>query len=307
MTTPLYTRFAPSPTGALHLGHTYAAMVANHFASQTGGAMILRIDDLDHTRCKLHFTKGIFDDLQWLGINWHCAPDIPANRRHVPRQSTRLADYRAAITQLQEMNLLYPCYLSRRELANILSAPHGAPSPSFEAIQNTESILDPAEITHRKQAGQSPAWRLRMQAAITLATAKAGDNLAWFDHITGWQLATPEIFGDVVIARADIAVSYHLAVVVDDSKDQVNLVTRGADLAPSTHLHRLLQTLLDLPVPTYCHHQLIRNKAGVRLAKRDLAHSLTAMRDAGATPVSITALLPPMPVLAQERQPNSYR
>ena len=307
MTTPLYTRFAPSPTGALHLGHTYAAMVANHFASQTGGAMILRIDDLDHTRCKLHFTKGIFDDLKWLGINWHCAPDIPANRRHVPRQSTRLADYRAAITQLQEMDLLYPCYLSRRELANILSAPHGAPSPSFEAIHNTESILDPAEITHRKQAGQSPAWRLRMQAAKTLATAKAGDNLAWFDHITGWQLATPEIFGDVVIARADIAVSYHLAVVVDDSKDQVNLVTRGADLAPSTHLHRLLQTLLDLPVPTYCHHQLICNNAGVRLAKRDAAHSLTAMRDAGATPVSITALLPPMPVLAQERQPNSYR
>ena len=138
-----------------------------------------------------------------------------------------------------------------------------------------------------------------MQAAKTLATAKVGDNLGWFDHITGWQGATPEIFGDIVIARADIAVSYHLAVVVDDAKDQVNLVTRGADLAPSTHLHRLLQTLLDLPVPTYCHHELIRNNAGVRLAKRDAAHSIAAMRDAGATPASITALLPPMPVLEQ--------
>ena len=299
MTTPLYTRFAPSPTGALHLGHIYAALVADHFASQTGGAMILRIDDIDHTRCKLHFTTGIFDDLNWFGINWHCKTDIPANRRDVPRQSTRLADYRAALTKLQEMDLLYPCYLSRRELATIFSAPHNAPSLPPEVIHNRESILDPAEIARRKQAGQSPAWRLRMQAAKTLATAKVGDNLGWFDHITGWQAATPEIFGDVVIARADIAVSYHLAVVVDDAKDQVNLVTRGADLAPSTHLHRLLQTLLDLPVPTYCHHQLICNNAGVRLAKRDAAHSLAAMRDAGATPASIAALLPPMPALAK--------
>lgn len=299
MTAPLYTRFAPSPTGALHLGHIYAALVATHFANQTGGAMMLRIDDIDHTRCRPRFTTDIFDDLDWFGINWHCAPDVPANRQDVPRQSTRLADYRAALTQLADMDLLYPCYLSRRELADILSAPHGAPSASPDRVQNTDSILDPAEIARRKQAGQSPAWRLRMQAAKALATAKAGDDLGWFDHITGWQAATPEIFGDIVIARADIAVSYHLAVVVDDAKDQVNLVTRGADLAPSTHLHRLLQSLLDLPRPTYCHHQLICNEAGVRLAKRDAAHSLAAMRAAGATPASITGLLPPLPVLAQ--------
>lgn len=303
MTVPFITRFAPSPTGELHLGHAYAAAVAHHFATQSGGKMILRIDDIDRTRCRDTYRAQIFDDLAWLGLDWHCATDLPGQPDQVPCQSRRLDAYAAALDRLKGLDLVYPCYLSRRELNALLSAPHDgptapAPSTGSHAMPDTRHILDPTEIRRRQKAGQAPAWRLRMQAAIARATAHSPNApLGWFDHIAGRQTATPDIFGDAVIARADISVSYHLSVVVDDALDRVTLVTRGRDLAPATHLHRLLQALLDLPVPDYCHHPLVCDADGRRLAKRDAAHSLSAMRAAGETPAGILKKMPAFPVL----------
>ena len=224
MTMPLITRFAPSPTGELHMGHAYAATVAHHFAKQTGGKMILRIDDIDHTRCRDHFRMQIFDDLDWLGIDWHCSKEEPANPAMVPRQAHRRDAYMSALDRLKSLGLVYPCYLSRRELADIATAPHGGPPEQRAAEQaaavqclkktrkmrDTNQYLNASEITRRQKAGQIPALRLRMAAALEKAhDITAGKAMVWFDRITGEHRATPEIFGDIVIARADIAVSYH--------------------------------------------------------------------------------------------------
>ena len=280
---PFHTRFAPSPTGPLHRGHIYAAKVAHHFARHSGGKFTLRIDDIDHTRCRDQFTKGIYDDLNWLGLTW----DGPA-----PFQTKRLSAYQAALKTLQRLDLVYPCFLSRKELADILSAPHGQPAPA--SIRDTDKLLPHIEQQRRAACGTAAAWRLRMDKAKQSADAR----LTWHDHLTGTHRITPEIFGDAVIARGDIGVSYHLAVVVDDALDHTSLVTRGIDLAPSTHLHRLLQALLGLPAPDYLHHELVCDAAGKRLAKRDDAESIAQLRHDGLDQNDLLGTLPALPRLS---------
>ena len=308
MDRPVITRFAPSPTGPLHLGHAYAAKVAHDLASQSGGKMILRIDDIDHTRCRAIYTTQIFNDLDWLGLNWYGSAIDPQSGRNAPRQTQRMPAYQAALKTLQGKGLVYPCYLSRRELNELLSAPHAplasqiditipAATPAL-VIANTDQLLSKREQVRRHAAGHGAAWRLRMDAAIDMAlNGDDGETLSWFDHLAGRQIANPTQFGDVVIARADIAVSYHLSVVIDDALDGVTLVTRGNDLAASTHLHRLLQALFALSVPDYCHHALVLNQAGKRLAKRDSAHSLEMMRQIHDDPSSIFGKIPPIPTV----------
>ena len=308
MDRPVITRFAPSPTGLLHLGHAYAAKVAHDLARHSGGKMILRIDDIDHTRCRDIFTAQIFNDLDWLGLNWYGSAIDAQSGRNAPRQSQRIPAYQAALKTLQGQGLVYPCYLSRRELNELLSAPHAPPTLQIDrnipaatptlVIANTDQLLSKKEQARRHAAGQGAAWRLRMDAAIDMAMrGNEGETLSWFDHRAGRQIANPAQFGDVVIARADIAVSYHLSVVIDDALDGVTLVTRGDDLATSTHLHRLLQALFALSVPDYCHHALVLDQTGKRLAKRDSAHSLEMMRQIHDDPSSIFAKMPPMPVV----------
>ena len=301
------TRFAPSPTGALHLGHAYAARVAHNFAARSGGKMILRIDDIDHTRCREEFIPPILTNLEWLGLNWFGFHHTDVTNsgiaiQNVSRQTHRKAQYKAALKALENLGLIYPCYLSRRELNELLSAPHALPLPQVTPDQrsqqvtiNTDQLLSASEQELRRAEGREPAWRLRMSAAMKMAQEMNPNPLSWFDHITGHQAAKPEEFGDVVIARADIAVSYHLSVVIDDALDGINLVTRGNDLAQFTHVHRLLQALLGLPVPEYCHHVLVRDANGKRLAKRDSAHELDDMRKLNDDPAKIFAKLPPLP------------
>ena len=277
---PFNTRFAPSPTGPLHRGHVYAAQVAHHFARHSGGKFTLRIDDIDYTRCRDQFTQGIYYDLYWLGLKWN-GP--------VPFQTKRLRSYQAALKTLQRLNLVYPCFLSRKELADILTAPHDHHVAA--SIRDTDKLLPHNEQQRRASSGTAAAWRLRMEKAQQSAAAQ----LTWHDHLTGTHRITPEIFGDAVIARGDIGVSYHLAVVVDDALDHISLVTRGIDLAPSTHLHRLLQALLELPAPDYLHHELVCDAAGKRLAKRDNAESVAQLRDNGLDQNDLLATLPALP------------
>jgi glutamyl-Q tRNA(Asp) synthetase len=308
MDRPMITRFAPSPTGPLHLGHAYAAKVAHDLASQSGGKMILRIDDVDHTRCRDIYTAQIFNDLDWLGLNWYGSAIDPQSGRNAPRQTQRMPAYQAALKTLQGKGLVYPCYLSRRELNELLSAPHAPQASQIDitipaatpasVIANTDQLLSKREQVRRHAAGHGAAWRLRMDAAIDMAlNGDDGETLSWFDHLAGRQIANPAQFGDVVIARADIAVSYHLSVVIDDAIDGVTLVTRGNDLAASTHLHRLLQALFALLVPDYCHHALVLDQAGKRLAKRDSAHSLEMMRQIHDDPSSVFGKIPPIPAV----------
>ena len=308
MDRPIITRFAPSPTGLLHLGHAYAAKVAHDLASQSGGKMILRIDDIDHTRCRDIYRAQIFNDLDWLGLNWYGSASDAQSGNNAPRQSQRMPAYQAALKTLQGKGLVYPCYLSRRELNELLAAPHAplasqiditipAATPAL-VIANTDQLLSKREQVRRHAAGHGAAWRLRMDAAIDMAlNGDDGETLSWFDHLAGRQIANPAQFGDVVIARADIAVSYHLSVVIDDALDGVTLVTRGDDLAASTHLHRLLQALFALSVPDYCHHALVLDQAGKRLAKRDSANSLEMMRQIHDDPLSLFGKMPPMPAV----------
>ena len=244
---PVITRFAPSPTGPLHLGHAYAAKVAHDLASQSGGKMILRIDDIDHTRCRDIFTAQILNDLDWLGLNWYGSASDAQSGRNAPRQSERMPAYQAALKTLQNKGLVYPCYLSRRELNALLSAPHAPPTSQIDenisaaapasVIANTDQLLSQKEQARRHAAGQGAAWRLRMDTAIDMAlsnncrsghdgseTAGDGETLSWFDHLAGRQIVNPTQIGDVVIARADVAVSYHLSVVIDDALDGVCLL-----------------------------------------------------------------------------------
>ncbi len=231
------TRFAPSPTGLLHLGHAYSALVA----SRLGDGYILRIDDIDKTRCRPAFTEAICRDLEFLNLPWRGDPVF---------QSHRMTVYEEALASLRARDLVYPCYLTRAELANILSAPQEAPVA-------TDAAIPADEVARRSEQGMSPAWRLRTARALDLAR-----HLSWDDLRTGQRRQLDmTAHGDVVVARRDIGTSYHLSVVVDDSLDGVTLVTRGADLEDSTHVHRLLQALLDLPSPAYFHHDLVRDAA----------------------------------------------
>lgn len=271
------TRFAPSPTGRLHLGHAHAALVAWDRARAGGGLFRLRIEDIDGDRCASTFEAGIFEDLSWLGLNW----DGP-----VLRQSQRRDVYAEALTRLEDLGVVYPCFCSRKEIraevARAGAAPHGPLGPVYPG---TCRGLSEADRAARKAAGAP--YALRLDAAA--AQAQVGRPI-WIEGTQPPQPADLTAVGDVVIARKELSTSYHLAVVVDDAAQGVTLVTRGADLQDSTPIHRVLQALLDLPVPRWAHHALLTDDAGVRLAKRDDARSLAALRAAGYSPAEVRAL-----------------
>lgn len=267
----MITRFAPSPTGGLHLGHAWSAILAHDRARAVGGRFLLRIEDIDGNRSRPEHVAGILADLSWLGLTWD----------ELSFQSARLDHYRAALDRLREMGLLYPCFCTRADIAASVSAPHGLDGPVYPG---TCRALDPA--TRAARLAEPHAWRLDMAAAV----ARAGP-LAWHDEIAGTITAHPASAGDVVLARKDTPASYHLAVSVDDAAQGVTHVVRGADLFAATHVHRLLQALLGLPTPTYHHHALMTDAEGKRLAKRNGAPTLGARRLAGENGRTLAAKL----------------
>ena len=273
------TRFAPSPTGMLHLGHAFAAKVAHDLARRSGGRFLLRFEDIDHTRVRVEFHGAIEDDLRWLGLEW----DGPALR-----QSDRAAAYATALGQLRALGSTYPCFCTRREIedevARMTGAPHG---PEGALYPGTCRTLSPEERETRLAAGAQPAWRLDAARAAAIT-----GPLDFTDLRHGLQRVDPALLGDVVLARKDIGTSYHLAVVVDDAFQQVTHVTRGEDLLPATHVHRLLQALLGLPEPLYLHHEVVTDEKGVRLAKRHDSLSIRALRDSGLEAAAILKRLP---------------
>ena len=272
--TGLVTRFAPSPSGRLHLGHAYSADIAWRAARDSGGRFLLRIEDIDTGRCRPEFEHAIYEDLGWLGIDW----DPP-----VWRQSERMTQYAAALYRLRQMDLLYPCFCTRKDIqAEIARADHAPHGPEGLIYPGTCERLDDAERARRLAAGVPYALRLRTDAA-----ARRAGPLFFEDDTAGRVTVDAAPFGDVVLARKDTPTSYHLAVVVDDAAQQVTLVIRGRDLLHATHLQRVLQALLELPAPSYRHHALIADEAGRRLAKRDRAKTIAALREAGHSPDDI--------------------
>jgi len=272
----IVTRFAPSPTGLLHLGHVRSAWEGWHAARAEGGRFLLRIEDIDLGRCRPEFVAAIIEDIAWLGLEW----DGP-----VRRQSQHFADYRGALARLDREGLLYPCFCTRRdiqaEIARAGGAPQGDDGPLYPG---TCKVLSADERADRIAAGADYALRLDIAAALARA-----DPLDWSED--GRRIAAePAALGDVVLARKDVPTSYHLAVTVDDALQGVTLVTRGVDLFAATHIHRLLQALLDLPTPAYRHHRLVTDASGKRLAKRDRAMTVQAMRDSGMTPGQILGM-----------------
>lgn len=266
----IVTRSAPSPTGRLHLGHAYSALFAYEAAKATNGRFLLRIEDIDRTRCKPEFEQGILEDLDWLRLDWE---------KPVRRQSEHMDDYAAAVAKLREAGLLYPCFCTRTEIAQAGQAPHGPDGPIYPG---TCRGLSESERAAKIAAGTPYALRLDMSEAI----AQAG-HLDWHDRGHGPVHATPEEFGDVVLARKDTPTSYHLSVTLDDHLQGVTLVTRGEDLFSSTHVHRLLQALLGLSTPEYHHHPLVLGSDGKRLAKRNHAPTLQSLREAGHSPADV--------------------
>jgi glutamyl-Q tRNA(Asp) synthetase len=262
------TRFAPSPTGLLHRGHAFSALTAWRAAEAAGGRFILRVEDIDRTRCRPEYEAAIFEDLAWLGLDWE-AP--------VRRQSDHMDDHQAALDRLAAQGLLYRCFRTRREIAEEIGrAPHG-PMDAFRGRS-----LPADEEAARLAAGEPFAWRLSLDAAERAVGGFEG--LAFHDEGRGAVAVRPELGGDVVLARKDVGVAYHLAVVVDDAMQGVTDVIRGEDLLEATHVQRLLQVLLGLPVPRYSHHRLLAGPDGRRYAKRDHAETLRELRAAGVTP-----------------------
>jgi len=273
-------RFAPSPTGRLHLGHAFSALRAHDLARAAGGRFLLRMEDIDPGRSRAAFAAGIEEDLLWLGLGW----DGP-----VLRQSDRLPHYEAALARLRARGLAYPCFCTRAEIAASAAAPHGAEGPVYPGTCRRLSAAERA-----RRMAEPHCWRLDMAAAL----ASVRDPLRWHDAATGWVDAAPALAGDVVLARKDAPTSYHLAVTVDDAAQGVTDVVRGTDLFQATHVHRLLQALLGLPTPAYHHHPLLHGADGRRLAKRDGAPSLAEMRMAGVDPHILVAQLRAAPPLA---------
>jgi len=285
-------RFAPSPNGHLHLGHAYSALLNADLARQAGGRLLLRIEDIDVTRCRPDYEQAIYEDLAWLGIVWE-AP--------VRRQSDHLDAYIAASARLAAMGLLYPSFESRTEIARLVAAeeakgpwprdPDGAP-----LYPGSARSLSADEVAELKRSGAPMALRLDMAAAIAHVGA-----LVWQeqgsgpDGETGDIAAQPAAWGDVILARKEVSTSYHLSVVIDDALQGVTDVVRGQDLFWSTSVHRLLQALLGVPAPVYRHHALLRDQTGAKLAKSIASTGLRELRKEGATPADIRRLvgLPP--------------
>ena len=276
------TRFAPSPTGPLHLGHAYSALTAHDMARDAGGTFHLRIDDLDQSRSRPEWEAQLKGDLAWLGLTW------PEPCR---RQSDHLGDYAAAIDRLAALGLTYPCQCSRRDIATAASAPQ-------EGARHfgPDGLIYPGTCRGRPMSEASPSDAIRLDMARALAhlgtppgftetgPAHAGQHLLTEDYLVNG-------VGDVVLARPSMGASYHLSVVVDDDAQKITHVIRGEDLFTATFIHRLLQALLELPAPTYHHHPLIRDDKGKRLAKRDDARAIARYRDDGLTPDDIRRLV----------------
>jgi glutamyl-Q tRNA(Asp) synthetase len=281
-------RFAPSPNGYLHLGHAYSALLNFDLARRSGGRFLLRIEDIDVTRCKPEFEAAIYQDLAWLGIAW---------REPVRRQSEHFADYRDAVEKLSAQGLVYPGFESRAEIARMVALreaggswprdPDGAP-----LYPGAAKLLSPDQRARKLESGAAYALRLDVAAAC----ARAGDS-SWVEHgegpdrESGAVAARPQAWGDVILARKETPTSYHLSVVIDDALQGVTEVVRGQDLFWSTSVHRLLQQLLGLPQPAYRHHRLVLDAAGRKLSKSTQATGLRELRAGGATADDIRRLV----------------
>ena len=266
----IVTRFAPSPSGRLHLGHAYSAVLGHARARTSGGEFRVRIEDLDQTRCRPEFVDGIYEDLHWLGLDW----DGP-----VLIQSQRTAAYEAALEQLKSRGLVYACFCTRADIAAALEAPHGN-TASYPGT--CRALPDDPE----RRSSMPHCWRLDSRKALQLAGFSS-----WTEEDRRRFTTGPDDFDDVILARKDAPAAYHLACAVDDAASGVTIVVRGADLRSSTPIQRLLQTLLGLPEPMYFHHRLITHGDGRRLAKRDLAPTLAAMRESGVDGPALAAEL----------------
>jgi len=263
----LRTRFAPSPSGLLHVGNAYSALICQVWAEKHHAELLLRIEDIDHTRCKPEYADAIFEDLDWLGLHWQAS---------VRYQSRHLDDYQQAIQRLRDMDVIYPCFCTRKqitqEISRMASAPHAEDTlPTYPGICRALS----AEEQNKRMLHEPFAWRLNTGRA----TAMAGEGLTWHDDMGG--IHAIHLDHDIIIGRKDIAFSYHLAVVVDDAMQGITHIIRGCDLASSTGIHRLLQQLLELPEPVYIHHPLLQDRDGKRLAKRNQATTLNSLRRMG--------------------------
>ncbi|PVM91979.1 tRNA glutamyl-Q(34) synthetase GluQRS [Caulobacter endophyticus] len=271
------TRFAPSPTGYLHRGHAFSALTAFRAAQEAGGRFVLRIEDIDATRSRPEYEAAILEDLTWLGLDWE---------RPVRRQSQHLTDYHAAIETLRERGLVYRCFKTRKEL-DIGRAPHEP------AVAYRGAPLPKSEEAERLARGEAFAWRLSFDAAekalCGFSDLSFVEQGAGPDGETGEVQARPETAGDIVLARKDVGVAYHLAVVLDDALQGITHVIRGVDLFEAAHIQRLLQALLHLPTPVYRHHRLLVGPDGRRYAKRDKAQTLQELRAAGVTPQALRA------------------
>jgi glutamyl-Q tRNA(Asp) synthetase len=275
----IVTRFAPSPTGHLHLGHAFSALFAWRRARAASGRFLLRLEDIDPGRCRPEYAAAILDDLTWLGLDWDGAVRV---------QSQHLAEYRAVLDDLAAHALLYPCFCTRadiqREVERSAAAPH---TPDGTPLYpGTCRSLSRDEREARMAAGERHALRLDMRRALE----DVREALCFQEEREGTVTCRPGQFGDVVLARKDAPASYHLCVTHDDAVQEVTLVTRGADLKPATHLHRLLQVLMGWPEPAYAHHPLLTDAKGRRLAKRDRATTLRELRTAGRSPADVRAL-----------------
>ncbi len=276
---PLVTRFAPSPTGYLHVGHAYSALFGYEAARLSGGRFRLRIEDIDTQRCRAEFERAIFEDLAWLGLRCHGEP---------LRQSAGMQRYATALGQLRSLGVLYPCFCTRQQIRIEVEqsgrAPHG---PNAELVYpGICRDIAPAEGDRRIDQGEPFAWRLDLDKALALT-----GPLAWYDCRAGWVDAEPHLLGDPILARRDTPTSYHLAVVLDDHLQGVNLVTRGEDLFHATHIHRVLQALFGIEPPRYYHHNLVADSRGERLAKRNRAITLRHLRDIGRSPADIWKMI----------------
>jgi glutamyl-Q tRNA(Asp) synthetase len=278
---PIVTRFAPSPTGYLHLGHVRSALEGWHAARCDGGRFLLRLEDIDQTRCRAKYAAAIIEDLAWLGIDW----DGP-----VRKQSEHFDDYQSALDRLNALDVLYPCFCTRREIqaeiARAGGAPHGDAGPRYPG---TCRRLSAEEAAAKLRSGKDYALRLDSVRALALT-----GPLGWIEGECSRQVEAA-LLGDVVLARKEFPACYHLAVSVDDAIQGVTLVTRGEDLAIATHIHRVLQALLGLPAPRYRHHALLTDAVGRRLAKRDGAPTMRSMRQQGMSPAEIIALAEAQP------------
>ena len=266
----IVTRFAPSPTGRLHLGHAYSAAIAHGTARQAGGRFLLRVEDLDQTRSRPEFVTGIKEDLRWLGLDWDGEPLV---------QSQRSPTYEEALDRLKALGLVYPCFCTRSDIAAALSAPHGPAASRYPGT--CRSLADDPE----RRAMTPHSWRLDAAKAIERFGLPS-----WTESGATWRAAPGDV-DDEILARKDAPAAYHLACVVDDAASGVTLVVRGADLRSSTPVQRVLQAALGLPEPHYLHHSLLIHEDGRRLAKRDFAPTLAALHESGADGPALAAQL----------------